>query len=75
VFSGFAAFLDPPKASAAPALAALAAGGVAVKIVSGDNELVAATLRATESADHRRAERRRHPSAWTTPPCRRKWRG
>nr|WP_296820836.1 magnesium-translocating P-type ATPase [Thiobacillus sp.] len=30
-----------PKASAAPALAALAAGGVAVKIVSGDNELVA----------------------------------
>jgi Mg2+-importing ATPase len=41
VFSGFAAFLDPPKASAAPALAALAAGGVAVKIVSGDNELVA----------------------------------
>jgi Mg2+-importing ATPase len=41
VFSGFAAFLDPPKPSAAPALAALAAGGVAVKIVSGDNELVA----------------------------------
>ncbi|HMA11619.1 MAG TPA: magnesium-translocating P-type ATPase, partial [Steroidobacteraceae bacterium] len=41
VFSGFAAFLDPPKASAAPALAALAASGVAVKIVSGDNELVA----------------------------------
>ncbi len=41
VFCGFAAFLDPPKASAAPALAALAAGGVAVKIVSGDNELVA----------------------------------
>ncbi|MBC2731315.1 magnesium-translocating P-type ATPase [Thiobacillus sp.] len=41
VFCGFAAFLDPPKASAAPALAALAAGGMAVKIVSGDNELVA----------------------------------
>ena len=41
VFSGFAAFLDPPKPSAAPALAALAAGGVAVKVVSGDNELVA----------------------------------
>lgn len=40
VFSGFAAFLDPPKASAAPALAALARDGVAVKIVSGDNELV-----------------------------------
>ena len=41
VFSGFAAFLDPPKASAAPALAALAADGVAVKIVTGDHELVA----------------------------------
>lgn len=41
VFSGFAAFLDPPKASAAPALAALAASGIDVKIVSGDNELVA----------------------------------
>jgi len=40
VFSGFAAFLDPPKASAAPALAALAKGGIALKIVSGDNELV-----------------------------------
>src|SRR5512139_1364608 len=40
VFSGFAAFLDPPKASAAPALAALARDGIALKIVSGDNELV-----------------------------------
>ena len=37
---GFVAFLDPPKASAAEALAALAASGVAVKIVTGDNELV-----------------------------------
>jgi Mg2+-importing ATPase len=40
VFAGFAAFLDPPKASAAQALAALAASGVAVKIVTGDNERV-----------------------------------
>ena len=40
VFCGFAAFLDPPKASAAPALAALAQDGIALKIVSGDNELV-----------------------------------
>jgi Mg2+-importing ATPase len=40
VFAGFAAFLDPPKASAAKALAALVASGVAVKIVTGDNELV-----------------------------------
>jgi Mg2+-importing ATPase len=40
VFTGFAAFLDPPKESAKQALAALAAGGVTVKIVTGDNELV-----------------------------------
>ena len=40
VFVGFAAFLDPPKESAKTALAALAASGVAVKIVTGDNELV-----------------------------------
>ena len=40
VFAGFAAFLDPPKESAKLALADLAAGGVAVKIVTGDNELV-----------------------------------
>jgi len=40
VFAGFAAFLDPPKASATKALAALVASGVKVKIVTGDNELV-----------------------------------
>ncbi len=39
-FAGFAAFLDPPKASAAHALQALAADGVNVKIVTGDSELV-----------------------------------
>ncbi len=40
VFLGFAAFLDPPKESAQKALADLAASGVSVKIVTGDNELV-----------------------------------
>ena len=40
VFAGFAAFLDPPKASAAHALKALSADGVNVKIVTGDSELV-----------------------------------
>jgi Mg2+-importing ATPase len=40
VFAGFAAFLDPPKASAANALKALAASGVNVKILTGDSELV-----------------------------------
>jgi Mg2+-importing ATPase len=38
---GFIAFLDPPKESAAPALAALAKHGVGVKILTGDNDLVA----------------------------------
>ena len=37
---GFVAFLDPPKETAAPALAALARHGVSVKILTGDNELV-----------------------------------
>lgn len=40
VFSGFAAFFDPPKESAKKALTDLAASGVSVKIVTGDNELV-----------------------------------
>jgi Mg2+-importing ATPase len=40
IFAGFAAFLDPPKASAAHALKALAADGISVKIVTGDSELV-----------------------------------
>ncbi len=40
VFTGFAAFLDPPKGSAKEALIRLAASGVTVKIVTGDNELV-----------------------------------
>lgn len=40
VFSGFAAFFDPPKESAKKALMDLAAAGVSVKIITGDNELV-----------------------------------
>ncbi len=40
VFAGFACFEDPPKASAAAAIQALADSGVTVKIVTGDNELV-----------------------------------
>src|SRR6185437_12398216 len=40
VFSGFAIFLDPPKASAGATIQAMAAAGVAVKVVTGDNELV-----------------------------------
>jgi Mg2+-importing ATPase len=37
---GYVAFLDPPKESTAPALKALAAHGVTVKVLTGDNELV-----------------------------------
>ncbi|HTP26319.1 MAG TPA: magnesium-translocating P-type ATPase [Anaeromyxobacteraceae bacterium] len=40
VFGGFAAFEDPPKPSATEAVRSLEACGVAVKIVTGDNELV-----------------------------------
>jgi Mg2+-importing ATPase len=41
-FGGFALFLDPPKQSAAAALQDLASLGIAVKIVTGDNEHVTA---------------------------------
>lgn len=37
---GYIAFLDPPKDSAEEAIAELARGGVAVKILTGDNEIV-----------------------------------
>jgi Mg2+-importing ATPase len=40
VFAGFAVFLDPPKASAGATIQALAAAGVAVKVLTGDNEIV-----------------------------------
>ena len=41
---GYVAFLDPPKESTEPALRALAAHGVAVKVLTGDNELVTAKI-------------------------------
>jgi Mg2+-importing ATPase len=44
VFAGFAVFLDPPKPSAGPALQALAASGVSVKVLTGDNERVSRHL-------------------------------
>ncbi|WP_080437506.1 magnesium-translocating P-type ATPase [Burkholderia ubonensis] len=40
VVRGFLTFLDPPKESAAPALAALRENGVAVKVLTGDNPTV-----------------------------------
>ncbi|ASU38094.1 magnesium-translocating P-type ATPase [Herbaspirillum sp. meg3] len=44
VLIGYIAFLDPPKESTEPALAALRAHGVTVKILTGDNELVTAKI-------------------------------
>ncbi len=41
---GYIAFLDPPKESAAPALKKLAAHGITVKVLTGDNELVTAQV-------------------------------
>ncbi|MBV8636216.1 MAG: magnesium-translocating P-type ATPase, partial [Burkholderiaceae bacterium] len=41
---GYIAFLDPPKESAAPAIEALHAHGVAVKVLTGDNGLVTAKI-------------------------------
>ncbi|MFO0911352.1 MAG: magnesium-translocating P-type ATPase [Pirellulales bacterium] len=41
VLNGYVAFLDPPKESAMAAIETLEAHGVAVKVVTGDNDLVA----------------------------------
>jgi Mg2+-importing ATPase len=41
IFSGFTAFFDPPRAEAGEAVAALAAAGIAVKIITGDHDGVA----------------------------------
>jgi len=40
ILRGYVAFLDPPKETAARALAALRDHGVAVKILTGDNEIL-----------------------------------
>jgi len=41
---GYIAFLDPPKTDVAPAIAALAASGVTVKALTGDNAAVAGKI-------------------------------
>lgn len=41
VLMGFIAFLDPPKQGVADAIAALHANGVAVKVLTGDNDIIA----------------------------------
>ena len=49
VFAGFCVFVDPPKASAGPAVGRLRAAGVRVKIISGDAAAVVRHLVATLS--------------------------
>ncbi|MDP5009224.1 MAG: magnesium-translocating P-type ATPase, partial [Glaciimonas sp.] len=44
VLIGYIAFLDPPKESTRPALAALKKHGITVKILTGDNQLVTAKI-------------------------------
>jgi len=41
---GYIAFIDPPKESTAPALKKLAAHGITVKVLTGDNDLVASQV-------------------------------
>jgi Mg2+-importing ATPase len=41
ILNGYVAFLDPPKETATAAIRALQAHGVEVKVVTGDNDLVA----------------------------------
>jgi P-type Mg2+ transporter len=44
ILVGYIAFLDPPKESTAPALKALKAHGIDIKILTGDNQLVTAKI-------------------------------
>ncbi len=40
IFTGFAVFLDPPKASAGATIRSMAAAGIAVRVLTGDTEQV-----------------------------------
>jgi Mg2+-importing ATPase len=51
VLAGFMAFLDPPKESAAPALRALTEHSVAVKVLTGDNEVITRRICASVGID------------------------
>src|SRR5581483_5204339 len=44
ILRGYVAFLDPPKDTARAAIAALQANGIAVKVLTGDNELVSGKI-------------------------------
>ncbi|AQT10229.1 magnesium-transporting ATPase [Pseudomonas protegens] len=44
VIEGFLTFLDPPKETAGPAIAALRDNGITVKVLTGDNAIVTAKI-------------------------------
>lgn len=44
VLRGYVAFFDPPKESAGPAIAALRQHGIAVKVLTGDNDAVSGKI-------------------------------
>ena len=52
-FTGFLLFLDPPKATVRGTLDTLAAHGVGIKIVTGDNRYVAAHVAESVGLDPR----------------------
>ena len=52
-FAGFLLFFDPPKSGMAETLKALAARGIRVKMISGDNRYVAVHLAETIGLPHR----------------------
>jgi Mg2+-importing ATPase len=52
ILLGYLAFFDPPKDSAATALAALKESGVNVKVLTGDNELVTRSVCKNVGFDH-----------------------
>ena len=51
VLLGYVAFLDPPKESSAQAIAALQGHGIAVKVLTGDNDIVTRTICAEVGLD------------------------
>ena len=53
ILKGYVAFLDPPKETAAPAIAALKQHGISVKILTGDNELVSRKICRRGRSAHR----------------------
>jgi Mg2+-importing ATPase len=51
IFCGFLTFLDPPKPGAASILRELGQAGISVRMITGDNRLVAANVGATVGLD------------------------